>query len=197
MVDPPKYPGTHVFINLLGLQTEKDLKAKEAPITQLRTGELHKYPDLVLRTFDLPHLKAIHKHLFQDIYDWAGETRSYSMRLGGNVFTPHDEIVKYAGVIAQLIAGDDFLRGCSVDDACQKLAKYLGLINKLHPFPDGNGRTQRIFLSQLAYGVGLGLDWEKAPQWLIIESAIRAHEDNNYAGLEMLIEKILISSKDR
>lgn len=197
MVDPPKYPGTHVFVNLLGLQSEKDLRAKEAPITQLRTGELHKFPDLVLRTFDLSHLKAIHKHLFQDIYDWAGETRSYNMHLGGNVFTSHDEIVKYAGEIAQRIANDNFLRGCPVDDACQKLAGYLGLINKLHPFPDGNGRTQRIFLSQLAYGAGFGLDWPKAPQWLIVESAVRAHEDNEYVGLQMLIERILIPAPGR
>lgn len=192
MVDPEKYPGTHTFVNLLDIRSAKELAAKEADITYVRGIELYQKPSLVLQSFDLPHLKAIHKYLLQDVFEWAGEIRSYDMSRNGDIFTPHQKIEYYAGVISTEIAADNYLKGHDADTICQKLARYLGLLNMLHPFSEGNGRTQRIFLSHLVLGVGYKLNWEAAPQWMIVATAQNVHRSGDYEGMEAMIKRILI-----
>lgn len=82
-VEPECYPNTSVFINYLGITSSKELRAKEAGFTAIRSIELLQKPDLLLQTFDFKHLKSIHQYLFQDLYEWAGKPRSYDIRKGG------------------------------------------------------------------------------------------------------------------
>jgi len=87
-VIPKYYPGTHVFINKLGIKSAADLSKAEADITFLRFQHCLSTPPGLL-SFDLSHLQLIHHCLFQDIYDWAGKLRGYHMRKDICVFTPH------------------------------------------------------------------------------------------------------------
>lgn len=77
MSDPYRDPQTGVLINTLGIKNDRDLARAEYTITHLRLAELGMTP--IAGTFDLPHLEAIHRHLFSDIYAWAGQTRTVNV----------------------------------------------------------------------------------------------------------------------
>ena len=69
--DPYCYPGTAVLINRLGIRDQAALEAFEADVTAERSS--HEVPP---GSLDYDHYLAIHRHLFQDVYDWAGEIRT-------------------------------------------------------------------------------------------------------------------------
>jgi cell filamentation protein len=155
MVEPEKYPGTNVFVNLRHITNQSKLGEAEAVVSTYRLTEFYSNPQVIDENgvpldFDLRHLKAIHRHLFQDIYAWAGEVRSYPMKLGIDIFTPPDQIEHWATKISREIKDDGWLLNQPREYIVRRVARYLGLIGMLHPFPEGNGRTQRALLWQLA-----------------------------------------------
>ena len=77
MSDPYRDPQTGVLINTLGIMHARDLARAEYTIKHLRLAELGMTP--IAGTFDLPHLEAIHRHLFSDIYAWAGQIRTVNV----------------------------------------------------------------------------------------------------------------------
>ncbi|MBL1277650.1 MAG: Fic family protein [Ectothiorhodospiraceae bacterium] len=114
MVDPEKYPGTTVFVNLRNITSQKALEEAESLISIYRLTELYNDSSIIGDigdeiNFDLSHLKSIHKHLFQDIYSWAGQTRSYNMAIGHDVFAPPDKFEYWANKIALEIKQDSYL----------------------------------------------------------------------------------------
>ena len=100
--------------------------------------------------FDLAHLRAIHRHLFQDIYEWAGELRTVEINKGGHQFQFRRYIeTGMADVHRRLVQGS-FLRDLSVPEFAQQAAVIVGDVNYVHPFREGNGRTHAQYLKQLA-----------------------------------------------
>jgi cell filamentation protein len=112
-------------------------------------------------------LKAIHHHLFQDIYDWAGQPRSTNLfkpefegdRRGTN-FLPPAQIKGEATRIFSDLAAEGQLRGLSKNDFTGRLADYFSRVNMLHAFREGNGRAQRILWQHVAAQAGFRLDFE-------------------------------------
>ncbi len=196
MVEPEKYKGTNTFINKLDCRDSKELDRLELVLTSRRAFYIQTHPSVlgILHVdvdFDLYHLKKIHEYLFQDVYEWAGQIRSYPMAKSVDIFTPPDEIEFYFSKINEEIKEEFYLVGKSRDRICTKLARYFGLINKIHPFPEGNGRAQRIFLTQLAWNAGYELAWEKVDKSENKYTQQAAHRDLNYSGLENTIDKIM------
>ena len=190
-VKPAYYPNTTTFTNLLGIKSHKDLQSKESSFTAIRSIELFQTPEIVQQTFDFAHLKAIHHHLFQDLYNWAGKPRSFDFKKGNNVFTPAREMPKYEiEVFTRSIDFSSLQNRPSISHAAQSLAACLGIINIFHPFPEGNGRAQRIFISSLAQIFQYSLDWIKVHPWEIIETSKKVHE-GNYVPLEDLMHRII------
>ena len=74
------YPGTDVLRNKLGIHDSDELSSAEAGITLLRIMDLARNP--VAGKFDSDHLREIHRRLFSDIYDWAGEYRTVEISKG-------------------------------------------------------------------------------------------------------------------
>ena len=68
------YPGTTCLINKLGIHNEDQLALVAAGMTLMKDSELSEHP--LYGNFDFEHYKAIHRFLFEDIYEWAGEIRS-------------------------------------------------------------------------------------------------------------------------
>lgn len=152
-------PGTEILKNKANLCEQLALDAFEADATAIRLLELVKNP--LKGNFDLAHLQAIHRHLFKDVYDWAGKLRTVDISKGNSRFANCQMIETYLGGQLANIAREKFLIGSSPEMFVKRLAYYMGEINAVHPFREGNGRVQRAFCSQLAEKAGYFVDFNE------------------------------------
>ncbi len=114
------------------------------------------------------------------------------MRKNGDEFTPAKELSKYeAQVFARSIEFSNTRQRPNIDEAATKLASCLGIINTYHPFPEGNGRAQRIFISELANVFQYSINWDAVHPWEIVETSKQVH-NLNYKPLENLIKRIIV-----
>jgi cell filamentation protein len=155
--DPYSDPVTGVLYNKLGLRSAAALDAAEREITHAALILLDESP--VSPSYDLPHLREIHKRIFGDIYEWAGQIRTVAITKGAMFCLPQ-YIDSSAAVIFRQLRDEDCLRGLRRNAFVGRLAYYLGEVNALHPFREGNGRAQRAFLGQLARDAGFTLAWQ-------------------------------------
>jgi cell filamentation protein len=155
--EPYSDPVTGVLYNRLGLGTAAELEAAEREITHSALILLDASP--VSASYDLSHLQAVHRRIFGDIYEWAGQIRTVAIAKGAMFCLPQ-YIVSSAMVIFRELHDEDCLRGLGRDAFVGRLAYYLGEVNALHPFREGNGRAQRAFFGQLARDAGFMLAWQ-------------------------------------
>jgi cell filamentation protein len=151
------YPGTTVLINKFGIHDDEKLFQAEIAITQVAAASWELSPQL--DTFDFGHYKGIHKHLFDDLYDFAGQVRDVDISKKGTRFCPYGKIDDLAGRIFLQLRKEDFLRGLIKNEFVSEFVNLYVTTNYLHPFREGNGRVQRLFLSQLARYAGFKLDF--------------------------------------
>ena len=161
-VDTYVIPGTEVLRNQADIADQKALDAFEADATALRMLEMLQQP--IPGNFDLAHLCAIHRYLFQDVYAWAGTLRTVDISRGNSRFASFSLIENYLGKQLRSLASEDFLRGLPPPPFVQRLAHFMGEINAAHPFREGNGRVQRLFCAQLAEQAGYFIDFESVSQ---------------------------------
>lgn len=154
--DPGHYPGTSVLANLLDIRDADELAAFEAEIVSARgeeplpSGELSK-----------AHYLAVHKHLFGDVYAWAGEPRTIRTGKGGNWFCYPEHIDSQLNALFRALKADNFLGGRNVRAFAEGAAAFLAHLNAIHAFREGNGRTQLAFLALLAQQAGYTLRYEQ------------------------------------
>ena len=134
------YPDTEVLINKLDIRDLDKLHIFERKLTMLRLLELLDKP--INGKFDFKHLQAIHAYIFQDVYDWAGKVRTVDIAKG-NMFCNVRFISSQADVIFSGLKEEHYLAGLDEDMFIKRLAYYFSEINALHPFREGNGRSQR------------------------------------------------------
>jgi len=156
-VDPYADPVTGVLRNKLGLSTTRDLEDAEREITHAALVFLKEAP--VQPAYDLGHLCAIHRRVFGDIYDWAGQLRTVAIAKGSWFCLPQ-YIESSATEVFRALHGENLLRGLPRNVFTERLTHYLGEVNTIHPFREGNGRAQRAFFEQLAGDAGFILDWQ-------------------------------------
>jgi cell filamentation protein len=155
--DPYADPVTGVLRNKLGLSTGEELEAAEREITHAALILLGEVP--VVPSFNLQHLCAIHRRIFGDIYDWAGQIRTVSIAKGSRFCLPQF-IESSAADVFHALHGENVLQDLPRDRFIERLTYYLGEVNAIHPFREGNGRAQRAFFEQLAGEAGFVLDWQ-------------------------------------
>lgn len=141
------YPGTNILKNKLNIQNLERLHEAERDYSSIRQVELYKQG--ISGDFSLKHLCSIHKQLFQDIYPWAGKIRTVDISKG-TIFCLVQFIENQFTWIYQQLKKENFLKDITDKiEMANRLAYYLGEINMIHPFREGNGRTQRIYIEQL------------------------------------------------
>lgn len=187
------------------------LRAKEETATTLRAGELRLHP--IRGSFDYQHMKAIHYHLFQDVYEWAGQERTAPdtfMAKGyadvvdyppGDPNAPWRTYYYYPAGPAlteaaehqfSYIRDNDYFRGLASDEFISALAESWGEINTIHPFREGNTRTQFIFYSQLCAHAGYKLNEDLlAPGKTLIEDFVAARFYSQATGSNTRLAKVL------
>jgi cell filamentation protein len=154
--DPYTDPVTGVLRNKLGLSTAAELEAAEREITHAALILLRETQ--VRPTYDLPHLCTVHRRIFADIYEWAGRVRTVAISKGSLFCLPR-YIEPSAAEIFRQLSDENFLQSLERDVFLDRLTYYLGEVNAIHPFREGNGRTQRAFFEQLADDAGFTLAW--------------------------------------
>ncbi|PBI91157.1 Adenosine monophosphate-protein transferase VbhT [Rhodococcus erythropolis] len=162
MNDPYEYeiaPG--VLKNKYGITDPAKLAVVERAAAYQRILQLETQP--IPGNFDFDHLKKIHQFILQDVYDWAGTLRTRDTgAVGMNL--PHcrpEHIENQAAFIFRGIAKDNFPQGLPKDRAVDRRAYHWGETTVLHPFRDGNSRTQRVFFDELLKSSGWTIDWQK------------------------------------
>ena len=180
--DPYSDPVTGVLYNKLGLGAAA-LEAAEREITHAALILLDESP--VPPSYDLPHLREIHKRIFGDSYEWAGQVRTVAIAKGA-VFCLPQYIDSSATVIFRELHDEICLRGLRRDAFVGRLAHYLGEVNALHPFREGNGRAQRAFFGQLARDAGFMLAWQHLDPVRNVEASAAIMRGDSEPMREML-----------
>lgn len=149
------YPGTTCLVNKLGIQDELALAETEAAVVLGKASLLDQQP--IPGVFDFDHYKRIHQFLFCDLYDWAGQIRTINLSKKGTAFVPAAEIESCAVACFKRLA--EFSgEGMSHRELAEEVADFYHTVNMLHPFREGNGRTQRIFFTQWIRSLGYDFD---------------------------------------
>ena len=151
------YEGTTCLVNKLGIKNEKQLSEIEADITFAKTSKLEEIP--IKGNFDLEHYKSIHKFLFEDLYSWAGELRKINISKKGTNFANADELEYLCTECFQRLKENNYYRNTDFDSFVENIVDLYCTLNILHPFREGNGRTERIFISQLIRFNGYDIDF--------------------------------------
>ncbi|WP_231849437.1 Fic/DOC family protein [Glutamicibacter arilaitensis] len=154
--------------NLLGERDPAVLAQKEYGRTAWRQRQLNADPSLVAHSYDAEHLRAIHRHLFQDVYEWAGEYRTQNMLKSGTMRGFADvysgEIDRYLADAQRLVAQTDWGR-LDREQFGVAAANVFAHVNQAHPFREGNGRSSKVFLEHVAQQSGFTLDYARvSPQ---------------------------------
>lgn len=186
--DPYIDPDTGVLRNLLGISDQDELDRVEAEITALRLAQLAENP--LPGAYDLQHLRAVHKQIFGDLYAWAGELRTVAIAKR-DVFCLPQHIRAFADEVFARLARDNYLQGLDHGAFASGLAEFLGDINALHPFREGNGRAQRALVSQLTRSAGYELRWTEMKPEENVRASQAAHRGDNGPLRQMLARLIV------
>jgi cell filamentation protein len=184
-----EYPNG-VLRNRFGIMDAALLQEAETILVAVHQGELRLYP--IAGNVDLDHLRAIQRALFQDVYEWVGELQLVDISKGNSLFARFNYIASSAAKIFTKLAQEHHLRGLPLDQFAQRAAYYLGEINALHAFREGNGRTQRIFFNELANQAGYQLEWDRVTQQQMIDASEQSLIRGNNSGLEQIFQAILV-----
>jgi len=183
-----------VLRNKLHCTNQTELEELEKMLTLLRIVELQEKP--IKGNYDLKHLKKIHEYIFQDIYEWAGKLRTVDISKGETLFCPTENIESYGQTIFEQLKVDKNLQGMDVYNFCKKGAYYLGEINMIHPFREGNGRTQREFIKILAQEAGYEINFKYITEKQMKEASIRSATIDS-KGLYEILKKSITLQKQR
>ena len=166
------YPGTTVLINKLDIRDEATLNEAEALATFVNASKLEQNP--LEGGFDFAHYKAVHHFLFSDLYDWAGQIRTVNISKKGTRFCPAEEIEQRADLIFGRLKACNCYRDLPHDEFVEEIVDFYCATNELHPFREGNGRSQRAFLTQLIRSAGYDINWAGVDGDLLMIATIQA-----------------------
>lgn len=167
------YANTDVLKNKLNIIDDEELHNRERKLVSLRISELFDNP--IKGNFDFNHLKKIHGFLFQDIYSWAGKIRTCSIAKK-DLFCLPEFIENYALEVFGNIEKNNYYFDYDFEEKLMKIVDLFSDINALHPFREGNGRTQREFIECLSKVCGIYLDLTSVSK---MDMIVASHEGVN------------------
>jgi cell filamentation protein len=179
--DDACYAGSDVLINLPDLRDPAALEEFEVEAVGRRSLEA-----LPAGAFDTAHYRALHRHLFGDVYAWAGDYRTVVTWKGSSRFAQPTFIRDQMETAFARLLGAPFLPGGDPDAFIVEAAEFLGDVNHIHPFREGNGRTQLIFMRLLGQRAGHPF----RSQNVEAEPFLRAMIESFHGRMEALIDEL-------
>jgi len=183
-----RYPGTDVLINKLDIRDAATLEVAERRFVRIRQRE--GLPPAA-RRLDYAGFKAIHRHLFQDVYAWAGQERTYTTGRDVAPFARPEYIASSLEPRFALLKSENHLKGLDPKRFAERAAEHVNEINAAHPFIEGNGRTQRTWLRQLALQAGYRLTLKSEDRAAWYEASRIGFAQVDHAPMAKLIESRL------
>ncbi|MDR1264155.1 MAG: Fic family protein [Propionibacteriaceae bacterium] len=190
-VDPYIDPTTGILRNLAGVSTWAELAQAEGDLVVPRLIRLER-PEKFKA--DLSGLVSIHKFLFADLFDWAGQIRTVDIRKpeeGSVFFLPVSFIWRAAGYSADELAADNWLKGLTRREFIESLAHHYDQWNYIHPFREGNGRAQRVFWSWIAEAAGWLIDWTQVLGAVNDEASRLAADTRDLTALIEMFDQVV------
>jgi len=184
-------PDTNLLRNLQGITDADVLLFVESSAVTKRLQELYEYPLIVKGVITL---FEIHQHLFQDLYSWAGKKRTVEISKDGKQFFPTSFFDNAFQYIDQLILEYKSIPKRNKRAVANKLAEILDHVNYLHPFREGNGRSQREFLRLLAFEKGYLLNLNPPDNKGVYDRYMQGTIESEVKILADLIDELLILS---
>ena len=189
------YKDTDVLINKLNITNDEDLFNAERELVSLRTYELNANP--LKGNFDFEYLKDIHRYLFQDVYRWAGDIRNCNIAKQ-DLFCLVEHIESYGSDVFNKLKNAKYFIDYDNETTVDKIVELFADINALHPFREGNGRSQRVFIESLAKINGIYLDLTNVSK---MDMIVASHKSINgdYEKLKDMFKNNshLLSEKER
>lgn len=189
-----------VLRNKFGIQSHSELRTEEYRAAAFRMAEIAE-GDGPSGNFDKQHLKAIHGYIFQDVYEWAGHTRNETpivdgqrvepiggLSKGGTSFLPGSRIEMGLDEALKPIRDPQALRNAAPEEFADRAAKVLSELNYVHPFREGNGRTQEAFVSELGRQYGHEIDFTVISKPRMIEASIETTNDPSSPAMKHVLE---------
>jgi cell filamentation protein len=177
------YPGTTILINKFDIRDEAQLAEIEVILVSARAAEWEASP--VIDTFDFDHYKKIHSLLFSDLYDWAGQIRTVNISKKGTEFCPAEDIEALEAKIFARLKAQRYFKDMEHNVYVTKIVDFYCSTNYLHPFREGNGRTQRLFLTQLIRSAGYDINFSEVDVDLLMIATIQSAQ-----GVTDLLQQI-------
>ena len=190
--DPYLDPLTGVLRNQLGCTDQEALDQAEGDFSTLRLAEIANQP--ITGQFDIPHLRSIHHQLFADVYDWAGQFRTVGISRGSSTFCVPAHIESFAADLFGKLYQEEHLSGLPLWRFAEQAAFFLGELNAIHPFREGNERTQREFIRQLAARNGYKISWVGISRSQMTSASIASY-DGDFTPLTKLVLSATTPSK--
>ena len=189
-MDPYVYPETNVLKNLRDIRDRELLARFEMDMATCRIEELAVNP--MAGGFDPAHLRGIHHYIFQDVYEWAGKFRTVNIsRSDQYYFAFCDRIEPALFDTLGRLSKERHLAGLAPSAFSSRAGFFLGEINAVHPFRDGNGRTQREFIRQLAERNGFPLNWRGVTREQMGAASKLSFQKGDNTGLADLIQSAI------
>jgi cell filamentation protein len=153
--DPYCYPNSQVLENLLGIKDEETLENAERELTEIAVQDL----GFSEPPYNYDYLKLIHKTLFTDIYAWAGEERTVDLSKQDTRFCTAIRIEPEAKRLFSDLENKKYFIDLHEDELIVQAANLYSELNAIHPFREGNGRSQRILFEQIFLHCGYPISW--------------------------------------
>ena len=172
--------GTTPVKNKLGITDPQQLATAEADLTAFRLAELRTAP--IRGGFDSLHLQEIHHHVYQDLYDWAGELRRVD---ASNQHTP--EVATSLNAIFDRLGRENHLKGLGPEEWSHSASAYIYDLGAIQPFLARNDVALREFAEELARKNNLSLRWQTAPEINVTEVTSHLHQSEQSANIRRII----------
>lgn len=183
------YPDTSILINRLDIHDKDKLFTAETSLVAVRLYQLYQNP--VKGKFDYDHLCHIHQHIFQDLYSWAGKTRTVNIAKT-SLFCLVQFIQSYADSIFPAYFNDCMQAKDKPEEFIHVFTAHYADLNALHPFREGNGRSQREYCRELCLKCGYAFDLRHTNHEEMLSASIESLDKGSNAGLEAIFKKCIM-----
>ena len=181
------YKDSDVLVNKFDIHDNKKLEEIERKIVLAKLYELRQNHQI--GNFDVSHFVGIHRFLFEDIYPFAGLFRNENIAKGNFSFAEWEYIEDELKKLLDQLKEENYLQNLDRNIFIKRLSYYMAELNVLHPFREGNGRTIREFIRQLAYKNGYVLNLKNINPKEMLHACIRSVVDTTQ--LENIISECL------